>query len=202
MHHVWKAYHGEQDYYSENNDDALKQTWKSYYDTTDDESYQDGCVIKKKRTSMSMKSNAKKKAPKAPKAPKSKAPSKKTSDKKGTEECKPANAVKLYTFWKKSEWLKGLVSRASDMVTYVDNVAATEVRGGWCVNTLELHNGTVTLFKVDQPIGRQPWRGDLDEDGGTERLMYELDTRAVASGMFSHLLYGPPGGACRQRWQN
>ena len=53
MHHVWKAYHGEQDYYSENNDDALKQTWKSYYDTTDDESYQDGCVIKKKRTSMS-----------------------------------------------------------------------------------------------------------------------------------------------------
>ena len=40
------------------------------------------------------------------------------------------------------------------MVTYVDNVACTEVRGGWCVNNLELQNGSVTLLKVDQTIGR------------------------------------------------
>ena len=108
--------------------------------------------------------------------------------------------MKLYTFWKKSEWLKGLVSRASDMVTYVDNVAGTEVRGGWCVNTLELHNGSVTLFKVDQPIGRQPWRGDLDTEGDTDRMMYELDTKKVASQMFAHLLYGPEGADSYPSW--
>ena len=83
--------------------------------------------------SKSMKNNAKKKAPDAKKAPKKKPP--RMKHEKGTEECKLATAVKLYTFWKKSEGLKGPVSRASDMVTYVDNVASTEVRGGWCFTT-------------------------------------------------------------------